>query len=78
MDVKHKFKRGDFVVIYDHQYVRGGGIGFISDRDVNDLSYLVQDLKRPESDFWIKEQHLAKISFTKPTFWDKIKELFRR
>jgi hypothetical protein len=64
--IKHKYVKGDAVLIYHCTEFIGGGAGVIIDRDVESLSYLVADITNKERLIWIHEENMMRLHFEKP------------
>lgn len=64
-----KFKKTDVVWIYKRGTL-SAMVGIVKDRDVNELSYLVQDAYNPEVDMWVKQSDMMKLSQEKPKLFN--------
>lgn len=75
-----KYQKNDPVLVYSCPCWFGGGCGIISAIDAsdpNEIAYLVVDVVDKTIDRWVKEEYLFKLTFTKPTFWGKIKWILK-
>ncbi len=83
------YKTQDVVLVYKGTPTfEDGMVGQVIDKDPNDGSYLVADLRdigKADRDIgiilerygkWVKPEHMRKLEFEKESFWSRLKGVF--